>query len=162
MAKSKKTPTQSSSCRARKPAVDGNGPDRKTGGRSQAATMTIDRRSHDRRGLPDRRKVDLPVAVERRKLQRRVKVNRRRQIDPTTCERDYTPEEIEFMSALDAYKRSSGRMFPTCSEVLEVIKSLGYARQESPPAPAAPPAPAQDPTIGPEDAIEPVQPEVIP
>jgi hypothetical protein len=29
---------------------------------------------------------------------------------------------------LDAYKRSSGRMFPTCSEILEVIKSLGYAQ----------------------------------
>jgi hypothetical protein len=54
--------------------------------------------------------------------------SRRRKIDPTTCERDYLPEEVEFMQALDAYKRSSGRMFPTCSEVLEVVKSLGYAR----------------------------------
>jgi hypothetical protein len=55
-------------------------------------------------------------------------VSRRRQIDPTTCERDYTPEEIEFMAALDEYKRRNGRMFPTCSEVLEVLKSLGYAK----------------------------------
>ena len=53
---------------------------------------------------------------------------RRRKIDPTTCERDYLPEEVEFMQALDAYKRSSGRMFPTCSEVLEVVRSLGYVR----------------------------------
>jgi len=53
---------------------------------------------------------------------------RRTKIDPTTCERDYRPEEVEFMQALDAYKRSSGRMFPTCSEVLEVVKSLGYVR----------------------------------
>lgn len=53
---------------------------------------------------------------------------RRRKIDPTTCERDYGPEELEFMQALDAYKRSSGRMFPTCSEVLEVVRSLGYVR----------------------------------
>ena len=30
------------------------------------------------------------------------------------------------MSAMDNYKRRSGRMFPTCSEVLEVVKSLGY------------------------------------
>jgi hypothetical protein len=67
--------------------------------------------------------------VERRKLQRRAKVQRRRQIDPTTCERDYSPEEIEFMNALDDYKRSSGRMFPTCSEILEVIKKLGYAKR---------------------------------
>ena len=53
---------------------------------------------------------------------------RRRKIDPTTCERDYAAEELEFMRALDHYKRTSGRMFPTCSEVLEVVKSLGYAR----------------------------------
>ncbi|MDO5552506.1 MAG: hypothetical protein Q4G68_01975 [Planctomycetia bacterium] len=60
------------------------------------------------------------------------KVPRRRQIDPTTCERDYTDAEIEFMNALDQYKRSSGRMFPTCSEILEVLLSLGYRKQESP------------------------------
>lgn len=53
---------------------------------------------------------------------------RRRKIDPTTCERDYRPEEVEFMRALDAYKRASGRLFPTCSEVLEVVRSLGYTR----------------------------------
>ena len=53
---------------------------------------------------------------------------RRRQIDPTTCERDYNDEEIEFMQALDAYKRANGRMFPTCSEILEVIRDLGYVR----------------------------------
>jgi hypothetical protein len=63
-------------------------------------------------------------------IERRAKVQRRRQIDPTTCERDYTSDEIEFMHALDAYKRSSGRMFPTCSEILEVVRSLGYIRAE--------------------------------
>jgi hypothetical protein len=54
--------------------------------------------------------------------------SRRRLIDPTTCERDYAADELEFMQALDRYKRTSGRMFPTCSEVLEVVRSLGYAR----------------------------------
>ena len=83
----------------------------------------------DRRTSSDRRKKDEPVPVERRKLQRRAKVARRRQIDPTTCERDYTADEIEFMSALDNYKRASGRMFPTCSEVLEVLRNLGYEKQ---------------------------------
>jgi hypothetical protein len=89
----------------------------------------VDRRaSSDRRGS-ERRKKDQPVAEERRVLQRRVKVSRRRQIDPTTCERDYTPDEVEFMNALNDYKRLSGRMFPTCSEVLEVVKKLGYQKQ---------------------------------
>jgi hypothetical protein len=92
-------------------------------------TITIDRRENqDRRRAIGRRERNAPVAVERRDIERRVKVSRRRQIDPTTCERDYTLEEIEFMGAMDAYKRHSGRMFPTCSEVLEVLKSLGYEK----------------------------------
>jgi hypothetical protein len=60
--------------------------------------------------------------VERRK------VKRRRQIDPTTCEREYSDAEIEFMHAMDEYKRSSGRMFPTCSEILEVLLKMGYRK----------------------------------
>ena len=67
------------------------------------------------------------VTVDRRDSVNRN--DRRRQIDPTTCERDYTIEEVEFMGAMDNYKRRSGRMFPTCSEVLEVLRSLGYAKQ---------------------------------
>lgn len=92
--------------------------------------VTIDRRAQkttERRG-EDRRKQNAPVAVERREGPRREKVARRRQIDPTTCERDYSVDEIEFMHALDAYKRANGRMFPTCSEILEVIRSIGYVR----------------------------------
>lgn len=93
--------------------------------------VTIDRRgeSPERRKSQDRRKKGEPVAVEKRTMERRTKVNRRRQIDPTTCERDYTNEELEFMNALDEYKRTSGRMFPTCSEVLEVIRGLGYEKR---------------------------------
>lgn len=56
------------------------------------------------------------------------KVKRRRQIDPTTCEREYSELEIEFMQAMDEYKRTSGRMFPTCSEILEVLTKLGYGK----------------------------------
>ena len=44
--------------------------------------------------------------------------------------RGATPEEIEFMQAFDEYKRKSGRMFPTCSEVLEVLVNLGYEKKE--------------------------------
>ena len=36
--------------------------------------------------------------------------------------------ELEFMQAMQAYKLSSGRMFPTWSEVLEVLRSLGYQK----------------------------------
>jgi hypothetical protein len=56
---------------------------------------------------------------------------RRRLIDPATCDRDYTQEEIEFMGAMQHYKKKSGRMFPTWSEVLEVLQSLGYRKVEN-------------------------------
>jgi hypothetical protein len=53
---------------------------------------------------------------------------RRRLVDPTTCERDYQADELEFMNAMQEYKKSSGRMFPTWSEVLEVVRGLGYEK----------------------------------
>ena len=89
--------------------------------------LTLDRRAADRRadnttsdaGSADN--LDTGVVTESRR-----KKQRRRHIDPTTCERDYSNPEIEFMRAMDDYKRDAGRMFPTCSEVLEVIRSLGY------------------------------------
>ncbi|TWU43763.1 hypothetical protein Q31b_12930 [Novipirellula aureliae] len=84
--------------------------------------ITMDRRSADRRrGNPEATDTGMMTNPRRTK-------QRRRHIDPTTCERDYNDEEIEFMRAMDDYKRASGRMFPTCSEVLEVVRSLGYVR----------------------------------
>ena len=98
--------------------------------KTKKSEVLIDRRiPKDRRKSGERRKESVPVAVERRKTEReRRKVPRRRQIDPTTCERDYSADEVEFMQALDAYKRANGRMFPTCSEILEVIRDMGYVR----------------------------------
>lgn len=57
---------------------------------------------------------------------------RRRFVDPTTCERDYSEAEVEFMKAMNDYKHSSGRMFPTWSEVLEVLRGLGYEKVDLP------------------------------
>jgi hypothetical protein len=85
-----------------------------------------------RRG--DRRKKSIPVAVERRsgKDRRKEQVGeRRRQVDPTTCEKEYSDEEITFMRAMDLYKRNNRRPFPTWSEVLEVLRSLGYRKTEA-------------------------------
>lgn len=93
-----------------------------------------DERRHQSTG--DRRKRNIPVAVERRsgKDRRAEKGERRRQVDPTTCEKDYSDEEIEFMKAMDLYKRANRRPFPTWSEVLEVLRALGYRRTEQPTA----------------------------
>ena len=93
--------------------------------------IQMDRRSKERRGT-ERRVASVEVVVERRQIERREKVVRRRQIDPTTCERDYSDDEVEFMNALEQYKRTSGRMFPTCSEMLEVVRSLGYCKAGTP------------------------------
>ena len=95
--------------------------------------VKLDRRRAGRRSAEKVEKPETTTAVEPKaekqpKLERREKTNRRRQIDPTTCERDYSDGEVEFMNALDNYKRTSGRMFPTCSEVLEVIRDLGYVQ----------------------------------
>jgi hypothetical protein len=56
---------------------------------------------------------------------------RRRRIDPSTCERDYSAQEKEFMLAMQEYKKASGRMFPTWSEVLEVLRALGYEKAQA-------------------------------
>ena len=88
-------------------------------------------------GFPnDRRKRNIPVATDRRRAQnaaeKRKNSERRRLIDPTTCERDYNDDETEFMKAMDRYKRENRRPFPTWSEVLEVLRALGYRRVAEP------------------------------
>ncbi|MFM7058217.1 MAG: hypothetical protein ACKO2P_14965 [Planctomycetota bacterium] len=70
--------------------------------------------------------------ADSREIIERRRQDRRRQIDPTTCERDYSSPEVEFMRAMDDYKRRSGRPFPTWSEVLEVVLSLGYRKVAEP------------------------------
>jgi hypothetical protein len=60
--------------------------------------------------------------------QARMKSGRRRLVDPTTCDRDYSAAEMEFLQAMQKYKQTSGRMFPTWGEVLEVLQGLGYER----------------------------------
>ncbi len=81
----------------------------------------------ERKGDRRKKKTKAEAAASAPVVERR-KVKRRRQIDPTTCEREYSDAEIEFMHAMDEYKRSSGRMFPTCSEILEVLLKMGYRK----------------------------------
>jgi hypothetical protein len=99
---------------------------------SDPEVLVTDQRRGDRRE-GDRRGRAIPVAVERRSGQeRRQQGERRRQIDPTTCERDYSDDEIVFMKAMDQYKRDNRRPFPTWSEVLEVLYALGYRKVAEP------------------------------
>jgi len=88
--------------------------------------IALDRRRGSRRTKEaDELQMRAVIAEEKK----RNKTQRARHIDPTTCERDYSRDEVEFMQAMDVYKRKNGRMFPTCSEILEVIRDLGYVRE---------------------------------
>lgn len=79
---------------------------------------------YDRRTGQERRNTkDAPAAPEKR-----AKKERRRRVDPTTFEKQYTPDEIEFMNAMQRYKAQSGKAFPSYQEVLEVAHGLGYRR----------------------------------
>jgi hypothetical protein len=105
--------------------------------------LDIDRRGRDRRGNERRQRKDT-VAIDRRSgHERRQQGERRRQVDPTTCERDYSEEEIIFMRAMDQYKRDNRRPFPTWSEVLEVLNSLGYRKVAETTALPGLPSPAE-------------------
>lgn len=79
---------------------------------------------HDRRGGLEQRDFARPprpnVGVPR------VKAERRRRIDPTTFEKQYTDDELEFMNAMQRFKVASGKPFPSHGDVIKVAVSLGY------------------------------------
>lgn len=54
----------------------------------------------------------------------------------------------EFQGAMEVYKQRSGRLFPTWSEILEVLLTLGYAKRIWRPVEAWSPL-ATDGTVGP-------------
>jgi len=58
--------------------------------------------------------------------ERRARKERRKRIDPTTFEKQYTEDELEFMNAMQRFKERTGRAFPTHGEVIRVAISLGY------------------------------------
>lgn len=49
-------------------------------------------------------------------------------------EGEMSDEQFEFLMAIDEYKRKNTRPFPTWTEVLEVIKALGYRKVAEPQA----------------------------
>ena len=74
----------------------------------------------------------IPTATERRSGVSRATgtkpIASRNRFFSSITEVDYTNDEIEFMKALDAFKRDQRKPFPTCSEVLDVLLALGYRK----------------------------------
>jgi len=86
---------------------------------------------HERRTGLERRDLAPPpidVPEEKTDRERRAKKERRKRIDPTTFEKQYTEEELEFMSAMQRFKERSHKPFPSYAEVIKVAVSIGYRR----------------------------------
>ncbi len=76
---------------------------------------------------PERRMGDRRTGLERRRGP-----GRRRSDDRKAAEEgEMTAEQFEFIMAIETYKKVNKRMFPTWTEVLEVIRQLGYRKVEA-------------------------------
>lgn len=49
-------------------------------------------------------------------------------VDPTTSDAGYSLDELEFLMAMDDYKNGANRPFPTWTEALAVLRTLGYRK----------------------------------
>jgi len=84
----------------------------------------------DRRTGLDRR--DLIESTSQTNLERRRGPGRRRtDFMKAADEGEMTQEQFIFIMAIDAFKRVNGLTFPTWTDVLEVIRKLGYRKTMS-------------------------------
>src|SRR5688572_18371238 len=82
----------------------------------------------DRRMGLDRRRVP-GGAEERTGLERdRGPGRRRTDFSKAAEEGEMTDEQFLFVMAIDAFKRGNNKQFPTWTDVLEVIRKLGYRK----------------------------------
>ncbi len=89
---------------------------------SDATQVEENRRNEEN----DRRKT---VTDRRCGLERRRGPGRRRSESRRSAEEgELNEEQFEFVMAIDEYKRKNKRPFPSWTEVLEVVKYLGYRK----------------------------------
>ncbi len=112
--------------------------EQRAGGKGEDRRRTV----VDRRMGVDRRQLTRDEAgytgaerrsgVERRDntgLERRRGPGRRRSDDRKAAEEgEMTAEQFEFCMAIETYKKVNKKMFPTWTEVLEVVQHLGYRK----------------------------------
>jgi hypothetical protein len=62
-------------------------------------------------------------------LERRRGPGRRRTDERKSAEEgEMTPEQFEFIQAIQTYKKVNKKLYPTWTEVLEVVRQLGYRK----------------------------------
>ncbi len=82
-----------------------------------------ERRQDVRRSVVDRR-----LGLERRRGPGRRRSDERKSAE----EGQMSDEQFEFLMAIEEYKRKNARPFPTWTEVLELVKALGYRKVAEP------------------------------
>jgi hypothetical protein len=91
--------------------------DRRKPGKSSDSGGKERRKPSDRRKTPGRRKADHDIS-EHRKVERRIN------------EYPMSDEELEFIKAVNEYKQRYNKPFPTWSEILHILKGIGYEKSE--------------------------------
>jgi hypothetical protein len=110
---------------------EGTGPNRRQSVVDRRAGLDRRQMSREESGYtgPERR-----VAQDRRDdtgLERRRGPGRRRSDDRRSAEEgEMSAEQFEFVMAIETYKKVNKRMYPTWTEVLEVVRQLGYRKVE--------------------------------
>jgi hypothetical protein len=84
----------------------------------------------ERRSGEDRRQnvVDRRLGLDRQRGPGRRLTDERKSAE----EGQMSDEQFEFLMAVEEYKKKNARPFPTWTEVLEVIKALGYRKVAEP------------------------------
>jgi hypothetical protein len=67
---------------------------------------------------------DSPTGLERRRGPGRRRTDYSRQAE----EGEMTPEQFLFVKSVDAFKQANGKMYPSWTDVLEVVRLLGYRK----------------------------------
>lgn len=119
------------------PETDESLSDERRNGQERRLTLS-DRRQNDLGGNPydpkfaDRRQsvVDRGLGLDRMRGPGRRRSDERKSAE----EGQMSDEQFEFVMAIDEYKRANARPFPTWTEVLEVIRALGYRKVAEPQA----------------------------
>jgi hypothetical protein len=111
---------------ALEPEKRGQGPDRREARVERRVGLDRRQETAEEAGYsgPERRKDDRRTGLERRRGP-----GRRRSDDRKSAEEgEMTAEQFEFVMAIETYKRVNKRMYPTWTEILEVLNQLGYRK----------------------------------